>query len=164
MNNLNFLTGVENNKQEQNIGGFDPSNLNLLNLAAIGQQPETSPALSGFNIPGGVSPSNLNFGPISTDAGGTGNGFSSFLSQLGNNEALSSGLSLGQGILGSYLALRQFGLAKDALKHNIGLDRANLANSAKLAQNRLDLQSTRRQSERPDLYSGQFNPTLRQTP
>lgn len=76
--------------------------------------------------------------------------------------------NLGQGVdmlgnlAGAYLALQQIGIAKDAFQHNKALDLANLSNSAKLAQHRLDLQNERRAIERPDLYGGQQAPQLQQ--
>ena len=146
-----------------------------INIADFGSN---KGALAPFSLPDGQSTGpNLSFG---LDNGG-GNDFANILSEFQTEPSQNNGflsnfknddgslnfdniggaLGIGKDIIGSLMAIKQFGLAEKGLEHGIGLDKANLANSAKLAQSRLDLQSQRRAQEGTGITNN--DPQLQQT-
>ncbi|MCM2973725.1 hypothetical protein [Larsenimonas suaedae] len=138
-----------------NYGNTDEWSMFSQPLAAmqgVQQQAATAPGLFGGT--GGMS--------LAPQGGGGGGGASPFssLGLFGGTDAdgnqvngwAGSAIGLGQGLLGAYMGMKQYGLAKDALKQSKAQFEKNYAAQRQMTNSRLEDRQRARVASNPDAY------------
>jgi len=163
-NNLGSLENFDSNMltNQGSLGDFFGLNSGDQSILGSNQDPLSNFSIDGLAGKNGLSLDGAPTGQIPT-TGDKDDGF--------NFDKLAQGIGIGKDVLAGIMALKQFSMAKDAYKHQKGMDLTNLYNQEQQLTHQIALDNRRRDIEGQGAgnggngyFSGIAPPDLRGTP